>query len=427
MDAIERIFERESFYKTLPSFSEILFDKNVAFCQNKKIFIFGFCELGFKIANALKHSGVNIAGYIDNDTNKTGCFNNQIECKSIDYIENKLLDSYVIIAVIESIEAVQYQLLSFGLDINNIFYKRAEREKVGDDFRNYLVNCVVGCLAWEDKTSLRTKILSDSDLINEAYIKLADDKSREIFISRIALALDGERYGPLTHFLNSFSDTVIENRSKYKNSIYAPRPLPEFKYYFNQSFLDLIDLETYVDVGAEDGNTIIPFIERMYDLNKNYSKIFGFEPDPVVYPILKRTLGNLSNVTLLEKAIDEFEGKIGFVPSEMILQSRRCGYVKNDAENSAVATTLDSYFQFEKYTLIKIDPTGESIKRALKGGSRTIKKYKPKIIAGTYHSIENFYVIPNLIWSLNPEYKVYLRHLAFHANETHAFGIPFVK
>ena len=188
--------------------------------------------LGFKIANALKHSGVNIAGYIDNDTNKTGCFNNQIECKSIDYIENKLLDSYVIIAVIESIEAVQYQLLSFGLDINNIFYKRAEREKVGDDFRNYLVNCVVGCLAWEDKTSLRTKILSDSDLINEAYIKLADDKSREIFISRIALALDGERYGPLTHFLNSFSDTVIENRSKYKNSIYAPRPLPEFKYYF---------------------------------------------------------------------------------------------------------------------------------------------------------------------------------------------------
>jgi hypothetical protein len=60
----------------------------------------------------------------------------------------------------------------------------------------------------------------------------------------------------------------------------------------------------------------------------------------------------------------------------------------------------------------------------LKGGATTINKYMPKIIAGAYHKIENLYLIPNFIWSINSEYKIYLRHLAYHANETHAFAIP---
>lgn len=76
-----------------------------------------------------------------------------------------------------------------------------------------------------------------------------------------------------------------------------------------------------------------------------------------------------------------------------------------------------------KYDLIKIDPGGNIIIGILRGAKESINKYNPKIIAGAYHAIENLYMIPNEILKINPEYKVYLRHLAFHANETHAYGV----
>jgi FkbM family methyltransferase len=425
MNAIEQILDKEIFYSSLPSFSQTLFGTDgMASISNKKIYIFGFSDLGFQIANALKHSEISVSGYIDNDISKHGSFNNDIGCLSINAIEGSQSNSYVVLALRENFDHAQSQLISFGVDINNIFYKRADRELLGNDFFNYLTNCFIGSLAWENTTHMKSKILRDATLINETYIKLADNKSKELFVSRIALAIAGERYGPLTHFLNRFSDTVIENNIKFKNSYYGPKPMPEFKYYFNQPFLNLNDDEVYVDIGAEDGNTIIPFIERMYDLNKGYSKIFGFEPDPVVFPLLKRALGNLTAVTLLETAVGETDEKIGFNPSETQPHSRKCGYiVNNDANYFVPCLSLDSYFKNQKYTLVKFDPHGESIIKSLRGGVNTIRKYKPKIIAGTYHSIENFYLIPNIIWEINSEYQIFLRHLAFHANETHAFAI----
>jgi len=423
MNAIEKINNKLAFYQNLNSFAKELFGFEAHLIQ-KKVYIFGYCDLGFQIANALRHSNVQIAGYLDNNKNKLGSMHEGNECLAAEQICDERSNCYVVIAVTANIEAVEYQMMNLGLDLNDIFLKRNCRERLGDDFFNYLTNCIVGCLAWGSSALLELKIQKDQEIINETYERLADELSKEIYISRIALALDGERYCPLALFLNQYSDTVVENRAKYGKSFYGPRPSPEFRYYFNQKFMNLSEGEVYVDIGAEDGNTIIPFIERMSELKKSYSKIYGFEPDPFVFPVLERTIGNFARVALLEKAVGEVVGRIGFVPSEMNLSSRVCGYRKDDAEYSVPSVSLDSYFHHEKYTLVKIDPHGESIKAALQGGRNTIRKYVPQIIAGAYHSIENLYMIPRIIWEINPEYRIFLRHLAFHANETHAFAVP---
>lgn len=287
----------------------------------------------------------------------------------------------------------------------------------------YLTNCVVGALAWRDTKILRERVCKDERLIQEVYDRLADSRSREILISRLSLSLTGEKYSALIDYLNDFSDAVIENVNLYGNSIYSPKARPEFEYYFKQDFYNINPYEVYVDVGAEDGNTIAPFLKRTHDLGvKNYS-VYGFEPDPAAYSLLYDRYGSTENIHLSEYGVGDSDKTIGFIQSEHNLSNTTCGRVNKESEFKIKLVSLDSFFKEKSYSLIKLDPGGNIIPEILRGGKNTIIKYKPKMIVGAYHEIENFYLIPLQILALNNEYKIYLRHLAFHANETHAFGI----
>jgi FkbM family methyltransferase len=424
MLATDLIFKTEKLFKTLSSFSEALFNFKKEFTDSKRIYIFGNGLLGNQLLNALRHDGVEVTGFIDNDINKSKQMFNKTPC----FLPNQILEyrdsAFIIIAVSDSIEIIKDQLLSLGFNNSYIFFDRSHRHKLGQDIQNYITNCFISALAWKDKCKLKEIIFRDSETINKFYNKLEDKLSQDIFIHRIALAINGERYGPLTYFLNKYSDTVVENRLKFNNSIYLT-PRPEFQYYFNQDFFQLDQNEIYVDVGAEDGNTIVPFINRMYDLKLKYSKIYAFEPDPSSFKLLYERLSSVNDLTLHEIGLSDSEGEVGFQPSSTILGSRKCGSFGSESSNFSVqTTTLDKFFKSQPYTFVKIDPSGEAIFKILKGGSVTINKYKPKIIAGAYHEIENFYRIPLLILDICPDYKIYLRHLAFHANETHVFCLP---
>jgi len=193
MNAIEKINNKLAFYQNLNSFAKELFGLEAHLIQ-KKVYIFGYCDLGFQIANALRHSNVQIAGYLDNNKNKLGSMHEGNECLAAEQICDERSNCYVVIAVTANIEAVEYQMMNLGLDLNDIFLKRNCRERLGDDFFNYLTNCIVGCLAWGSSALLELQIQKDQEIINETYERLADELSKEIYISRIALALDGGVY-----------------------------------------------------------------------------------------------------------------------------------------------------------------------------------------------------------------------------------------
>ena len=153
------------------------------------------------------------------------------------------------------------------------------------------------------------------------------------------------------------------------------------------------------------------------------TQVYGFEPDPEVFSLLKRNLIKFKNISLLELAVGESDRLVGFLPSKINLSSRGCGVVEDNSNYKIKMISLDKFFENSAYSFLKIDPGGNIIFDILNGAHASINKFKPKIIAGAYHEIENLYKIPYKLMKINRKYKVYLRHLAFHANETHAFAI----
>ncbi|OGE45041.1 hypothetical protein A3B39_05450 [Candidatus Daviesbacteria bacterium RIFCSPLOWO2_01_FULL_37_10] len=72
--------------------------------------------------------------------------------------------------------------------------------------------------------------------------------------------------------------------------------------------------------------------------------------------------------------------------------------------------TIDQLF-FEKnikITYLKADLEGYEM-QMLKGASKTIKKFKPKIAITTYHKKNDHIYICNFLKKLNPSYHFYLR------------------
>ena len=53
-----------------------------------------------------------------------------------------------------------------------------------------------------------------------------------------------------------------------------------------------------------------------------------------------------------------------------------------------------------------------------------IKKYKPILAICIYHKAEDWYKIPEIVLSINSEYKVYLRHYMEGIFESVLYFIP---
>ncbi len=58
----------------------------------------------------------------------------------------------------------------------------------------------------------------------------------------------------------------------------------------------------------------------------------------------------------------------------------------------------------------------------LRGEEGSIARFKPKLAITAYHSLEDFWEIPQWIAQLGLEYQFYLRHFTIHEEETVLFG-----
>lgn len=160
--------------------------------------------------------------------------------------------------------------------------------------------------------------------------------------------------------------------------------------------------ETFGDLGAYNGDTVAEFLELT---NGHYEHIYAVEPDPKNFVKLQHfvELEQLRNCSLLQRGIWRDEEKLPFAA-----KGGRMSALDEKGKKTIPVTSLDAIIGNKDFTYIKMDVEGAE-KEAIEGGQNVIARCQPKLLIAGYHHDDDLWQIPELLWNLVPEYKIYLR------------------
>lgn len=169
--------------------------------------------------------------------------------------------------------------------------------------------------------------------------------------------------------------------------------------------------EVIVDVGCFDCYSTLQYFS--YGDN-DYKKIYSFEPEPKQYQMCKNIIrdSGKSDWSIFNCGVCDKNGKLYFNSNSS------CTKISEEGDIEVEVIKLDDFFKTHDVpTFIKMDIEGAEL-AALRGCEETIRKYKPKLAICVYHKPEDIFEIPQYILSLNPSYKMWLRHYTNLVNET---------
>ena len=214
---------------------------------------------------------------------------------------------------------------------------------------------------------------SDFDYFRNA---LTDSKGREVFDSIVSFRLSGD--------ISFLLPVEEETEESWRN-------------------LSISDDETFVDIGAYDGDTI----ERFITLTKGkYREIIGFEPDLRSFRKAQRRLEGRERITLCNELLSDKEESVAFSEGE------GRGNTRSLSGKERRTVTLDSMLEGKRPTLLKFDAEGDE-EKILEGGRRIIVEAGPKLILSVYHRIDDFWVLLRKIRELHPAYSKFTLRTAF--------------
>lgn len=223
---------------------------------------------------------------------------------------------------------------------------------------------------------------NNSDIIVkliQVYNYLFDTQSKRVFLSVISRVLD--KNAPLN----------IMTR------VYEPDQ------YFPSEVVNLTKNESFVDIGAFDGDTIKDFIKRV---KGRFDNIFSFEVNKDNFKLLKKTIDSLSNnfkIKAYNFGIWNKEADIRYTLGVSTGTAIGVGTARGCVK------PLDRVLSRKKVTYIKMDVEGAEL-NALRGSKEIINSQKPKLAISVYHNFKDLWEIPLYIKKLVPDYKIYLRH-----------------
>jgi FkbM family methyltransferase len=236
------------------------------------------------------------------------------------------------------------------------------------------------------------KLLQRADEVRRAFALWSDDGSRREYVAQIAFRL----------------------RLNYDC---LGRPGPE-EHYFPDLFRLLPD-EVLVDCGAFDGDTIAAFVRQQ---GERFSRILAFEPDPLNWSRLQKTLAGLpepirSKIACFPQAVSASSGTIQFDSTGTDLSSMGSGSLSVDC------VELDDALRECAPTMIKFDIEGAELD-ALSGGRRTIRRRRPILAVSAYHQQSHLWEIPLAIAQMNSEYRFALRPHGTEGWDLVCYAIP---
>lgn len=208
---------------------------------------------------------------------------------------------------------------------------------------------------------------------------------------------------------------IVESRLSDEKSLDTFRKLVDFKLsgninnlfsceYDNSGIFDISDNAVYFDLGAYNGDTVTEFAEKY-----KYGRIIAVEPDRRNFRKLSENTQRLSRVKLYNALIND--------KNETVFLDNNKGRGAHESEKGKIpveAVTIDKLAEKEKLSekgqlVIKFDVEGNELK-ALSGAKDTIKKHSPLMFISCYHRSEDYFTIPLKVFSINDNYKLYMRH-----------------
>jgi FkbM family methyltransferase len=201
---------------------------------------------------------------------------------------------------------------------------------------------------------------------------------------------------------------------------FLPLPQNTGELYFPDDLVRPNENEVFVDCGAYDGDTIRTFLRR----GQHFHHVYALEPDSKNRAALQTFLDQQDPAlkamfTVEPYAVSDSDGTLVFTETHDVTSK-----VSTTGEGIVLeCRRLDSMEWPSPPTYIKMDIEG-SEPQALAGGSRLIQERKPVLAICLYHRSEHFWQIPNFIYSLAPEYSIFLRRYAEDCWETVCYAVP---
>lgn len=164
-----------------------------------------------------------------------------------------------------------------------------------------------------------------------------------------------------------------------------------------------------IDCGAYTGDTAELYINKL----QGDCYVYAIEPSlenygKMIERISEKHLEKNVDPICCAVADEDKETKICYNENDF---GMGMGLLKEDGsiEQRVLVRTLDSLFADKKITYIKMDVEGEE-KAALIGGNYVIKNNKPRLMISGYHKVEDLWEIPETIWGIDKNYKIYVGH-----------------
>lgn len=322
----------------------------------KPIVIYGMGDGAIKIVDVCKSYNIQIAGIFASDEYVRGHSFLGYQVKKLSEIEAEFSDFIILLAF--AVFTDEW--------VDNI-YKLAEKHEL------YAPDVPVvggGLFTYEYYNANRIRF-------RQAYQALSDERSREVYCDILNFKLSG-KLPYLSSATSSRSDDIA-------------------------SLLSLSDDESYVDLGAYDGDTVLEFISHTQG---KYKHITAFEPDFKNYRKLLKTVehNNIEHIECLNLGSYSHQTTLSF--------DNRAGRNSALNKNGKIAipvNSVDNIMAGFEVSYIKMDVEGAEF-QTIKGCENLIKTQKPKLNISAYHRNEDLFMLPLFIKHLNPNYKIYLRH-----------------
>lgn len=185
--------------------------------------------------------------------------------------------------------------------------------------------------------------------------------------------------------------------------------------YFDLPALRPMEREIFVDGGAFDGATAQAFAQW----NKNYSKIYAFEPNHQSYAICKKALSLLPRSQCFSQGLWNRTAALDFCGAGQGSHFTESGTATGEQVQTVA---LDDIVGNDLVTFIKMDLEGAEA-NALQGAERTIRRCKPRLAICAYHKASDLWELPDLLLQFRPDYTFYMRHYSLSDLETVLYAV----